>query len=63
MVTAWPGLGRLTYDALLHRDLELVAGCAAAGALVLSLGLLLADMVIAWSDPRVRVHVANEVRA
>ena len=63
MVTAWPGLGRLTYDALLHRDLELVAGCAAAGALVLSVGLLLADMVIAWSDPRVRVHVASEVRA
>jgi peptide/nickel transport system permease protein len=63
MVTAWPGLGRLTYDALLHRDLELVAGCAAAGALVLSVGLLLADMAIAWSDPRVRVHVASEVRA
>ena len=63
MVTAWPGLGRLTYDALLHRDLELVAGCAAAGALVLSVGLLLADMAIAWSDPRVRAQVASEVRA
>jgi peptide/nickel transport system permease protein len=59
MVTAWPGLGRLTYDALLHRDLELVAGCAAAGTLVLSLGLLIADVVIAWSDPRVAVTVAE----
>jgi peptide/nickel transport system permease protein len=62
VVTAWPGLGRLTYDALLHRDLELVAGCAAAGTLVLSVGLLIADLVIAWSDPRVRVEPA-EARA
>jgi len=62
VVTAWPGLGRLTYDALLHRDLELVAGCAAAGTMVLSLGLLVADAVIAWSDPRARSH-ATEVRA
>ena len=54
MVTAWPGLGRLTFDALRARDLDLVAGCATAGALVLSAGLLLADLVAAWSDPRVR---------
>ena len=37
-VTAWPGLGRLTIDALRYRDLYLVAGCAAAGTLVLALG-------------------------
>ena len=53
MVTSWPGLGRLTFDALLHRDLNLVAGCAAAGTLLLGLGLLAADLVIAWADPRV----------
>ena len=53
-VTAWPGLGRLTIDALRYRDLYLVAGCAAAGTLVLAFGLLIADLVIAWSDPRVR---------
>ena len=54
LVTAWPGLGRLTFDALLHRDLQLVAGCAAAGTLVLAVGLFAADAIIAWSDPRVR---------
>ncbi len=53
IVTAWPGLGRLTFDALLHRDLNLVAGCAAAGTLLLGLGLLAADLVIAWADPRI----------
>jgi len=55
MVTAWPGLGRLTYDALMHRDLTLVAGCAAAGTVLLAVGLFAADALIAWSDPRV-VH-------
>jgi peptide/nickel transport system permease protein len=54
LVTAWPGLGRLTFDALRHRDLDLVAGCAAAGTLVLSFGMLAADLVVAWSDPRTR---------
>jgi peptide/nickel transport system permease protein len=53
LVTAWPGLGRLTYDALMHRDLQLVAGCAAAGTLLLAVGLFAADALIAWSDPRV----------
>jgi peptide/nickel transport system permease protein len=59
-VTAWPGLGRLTIDALRYRDLYLVAGCAAAGTLVLALGLLIADLLIAWSDPRVRDEILGE---
>ena len=58
-VTAWPGLGRLTIDALRFRDLYLVAGCTAAGTLVLAFGLLIADLVIAWSDPRVRDELSG----
>jgi len=53
-VTAWPGLGRLMYDALQARDLYLVAGCAAVGGAVVSLGMLLGDVLLALSDPRVR---------
>jgi hypothetical protein len=34
IVTSWPGLGALTFEALRARDLYLVAGCAAAGAAV-----------------------------
>lgn len=60
MVTSWPGLGRLTLDALRMRDLPLVAGCATAGTLVLSIGLLAADLVTAWSDPRVRLAGSPE---
>jgi peptide/nickel transport system permease protein len=54
VVTAWPGLGRLMFDALKARDLFLVAGCAASGALFLAAGTLLADLILAYMDPRVR---------
>jgi peptide/nickel transport system permease protein len=53
-VTAWPGLGRLMYDALRARDIYLVAGCAAMGAALLSVGMLIGDVLLALSDPRVR---------
>jgi peptide/nickel transport system permease protein len=54
VVTSWPGLGRLMYDALRARDLYLVAGCAAAGSIFLAAGSLISDLVHAWADPRVR---------
>ena len=54
VVTSWPGLGRLMFDALKARDLFLVAGCAATGAMFLAAGTLLADLVLAYMDPRVR---------
>jgi peptide/nickel transport system permease protein len=53
IVTSWPGLGALMYDALVARDLHLVAGCAAAGALFLAIGILLSDLALALVDPRV----------
>ena len=52
IVTAWPGLGRLMYEALLARDVNLVAGCAAATATFVAAGTLLADAALAWLDPR-----------
>ena len=53
-IAAWPGLGRLTYDALRARDIPLVAGCALAGSTVLAIGLFVSDVLTAWADPRVR---------
>jgi peptide/nickel transport system permease protein len=53
-VTSWPGLGRLTYDALVHRDLFLVSGCALAGAILIAAGNFAADAARAIADPRVR---------
>ena len=53
-VTAWPGLGRLMYDALRARDIYLVAGCAATGSVLLAIGTFVGDLLLAAADPRVR---------
>ena len=53
IVTSWPGLGELMRQALLARDTDLVAGCAAAGAAFLAAGVLASDVAHAVSDPRV----------
>ena len=52
IVMSWPGLGDLMYQALVGRDLYLAAGCAAAGAAFLSLGLVIADVALMVVDPR-----------
>jgi peptide/nickel transport system permease protein len=53
---SWPGLGALMYEALVARDLYLVAGCAASGALFLAGGVVAADIALAMVDPRVTEH-------
>jgi peptide/nickel transport system permease protein len=53
-VTAWPGLGRLMFEALRARDIYLVAGCAATGGLFLAFGTLIGDLLLAAVDPRAR---------
>ena len=57
--TSWPGLGRLTFDALLARDVALVAGCGTAGALVVSGGLFASDVLLAVVDPRAGLERAG----
>ena len=54
IVSSWPGLGQLMYDALVSRDIYLVAGCAAAGSLFLAAGTLLSDVALAVADPHIR---------
>jgi ABC-type dipeptide/oligopeptide/nickel transport system permease component len=58
LVTSWPGLGDLMRSALLARDTNLVAGCAAAGAAFLALGVLAADVAHVLADPRLTVEEA-----
>jgi peptide/nickel transport system permease protein len=53
-VTSWPGLGRLMFDALRARDIYLVSGCAATGALFLAFGSFVSDVLLVVADPRVR---------
>ncbi len=53
VVMSWPGLGRLTLDALFARDLYLVMGSLIMASVMLILGNLTADILLAVSDPRI----------
>lgn len=57
VITTWPGIGRLMLDGLQSRDVNLVAGCTLAGAGMIALGNLAADLIRAVVDPRVREAV------
>jgi peptide/nickel transport system permease protein len=59
VITAWPGLGRLMYDALRGHDVFLVSGCAMAGAFCLTAGNVIADLLRAIVDPRTRETPAS----
>jgi len=50
----WPGIGRLTYTALLERDYPVLMGLNLMFALLTMLGSLLADIGYAVVDPRIR---------
>ena len=54
-VMAWPGLGRLTMDALTARDFPVVVATMVMAAGLLVAGNFVADIMLAWSDPRIRL--------
>ncbi len=56
IVSGWPGLGQLMYEALVSRDINLVAGCAMAGSVFLAVGNLVSDAVLFATDPRLRTE-------
>ncbi|UCC26585.1 MAG: ABC transporter permease [Gemmatimonadales bacterium] len=53
-VFAWPGMGRLMVDAVASRDFPLVLGGSLVFAVLVVVGNLVADLLYAWADPRVR---------
>jgi peptide/nickel transport system permease protein len=53
-VFAWPGLGRLAFEALLRRDYPVVTGAATFVALAVVAGNLVADVLTRLADPRTR---------
>lgn len=54
IILSWPGLGRLILDALLQQDLYLVMASLLVSSVLLIMGNLIADILLAWVDPRIR---------
>jgi peptide/nickel transport system permease protein len=55
-IFAWPGMGRLAFEAILTRDYPLVTATALFASSVVVAGNLLADILLGVADPRLRVH-------
>ncbi|MDQ0391323.1 ABC transporter permease [Labrys monachus] len=54
-VFTWPGMGRLFLDSLGYRDYPVVMGILMFSAILVLLGNLLADLLCAVADPRIRL--------
>jgi peptide/nickel transport system permease protein len=53
-IFAWPGMGRVIFDAIFQRDYPLVMATSFVFAVMVVLGNLLADVLYAVADPRIR---------
>ncbi|AXA36709.1 Oligopeptide transport system permease protein OppB [Candidatus Sumerlaea chitinivorans] len=53
-VMAWPGLGRTTIEAYNSKDMFVVAAAVMLASVMLILGNLIADILLALNDPRIR---------
>ena len=54
IVTGWPGLGRMMLTAVRSKDLYLAMAGLMMGSLMLIIGNLAADILLAFSDPRIK---------
>jgi peptide/nickel transport system permease protein len=55
-IFAWPGMGRLIVDSIFQRDYPLVMATSFVAAALVVLGNLLADVMYAVVDPRIRTE-------
>ena len=55
-IFAWPGIGRLGYDAILSRDFPVILTINLVAAALTLAGTLLSDILYAMVDPRIRAR-------
>jgi ABC-type dipeptide/oligopeptide/nickel transport system permease component len=55
-IFAWPGLGRLTVQALLNRDFPVVLAAVSLTSVIYTVVNLGVDLLYVWLDPRVRLR-------
>ena len=54
VIFAWPGMGRVIFDGIFQRDYPLVMATSFLFAVLVVLGNLIADVLYAVADPRIR---------
>lgn len=54
IIMGWPGLGKLTYDSILNKDLYVIMASLLMATVFLIAGNLLSDLLLAFNDPRIR---------
>ena len=55
VVFGWPGMGRVTYDAVMAQDVPVVLAAVLLATILVIAGNLLADLGLALVDPRLRL--------
>ncbi len=55
-VFAWPGMGRLAYEAITGRDFPVIQAVVLVTAMLVVVVNLAVDLACAWIDPRIRLH-------
>lgn len=51
-VFGWPGMGRMTHEAIIARDYNVILAAAILSGGLVALGNLAADIAVRWLDPR-----------
>lgn len=54
-IFAWPGIGRLSYEAILNRDYPVIISIGFLASVLTLLGTLLSDLLYMVVDPRIRL--------
>lgn len=55
-VFSWPGVGSMIYEAVQKQDFPLLQGAFIVLAFSVILMTLMTDLVVAWLDPRIKLH-------
>jgi len=55
-IFAWPGLGRLGYEAIMNRDFPVILTLNFFAAILTTIGTLVSDVLYAVADPRIKLH-------
>ena len=54
-VFGWPGIGQLAWQAIQRIDIPVIMGVTIVSATAIVLGNLLADLIVPWIDPRIKI--------